>query len=377
MHILIAPNSFKHSLDAGMVAEMIRKGLEASKLNFSCECFPIGDGGDGTGALITRKLGGSIEQATVQNAMGEKVTANFGRLESSRTAVIEMAQASGIGHLHSMKLDPLVANSCGTGQLIKQALDRGVDKILMGMGGSATIDGGTGILKALGVRFLDSHGDELPNRVDALTRLNSIDLSGMDKRARECRWTILCDVENKLLGEQGTAQVFGPQKGASPVDVDKLDIALAQLAKVVLKETAIDISRLKYGGAAGGAAASLHAILNAGLVNGIEYFLDLTDFDSSLKRSDLVITGEGSIDLQTLHGKGPYGVARRAKKRGVQVIGLAGNVPLKQEGRFHQYFDVLMAIGNKPSDLAAALSNTPANISRTSREIGNLLAMRP
>lgn len=376
MHILIAPNSFKNSLDATLAAEMIKKGLKMSNLHFTSECFPIGDGGDGTGKLITRKLGGIIEKAIVQNPVGKEISATFSLIESKKIAVIEMAQASGIHLLNPMKLNPLIASSFGTGQLIREALNRGVTQILITMGGSATVDGGTGILKALGVRFLNSEGKDLPDRVDALRDLNSIDLSGMDKRIKKCRFIILCDVENKLLGKEGAAYVFGPQKGASPFQVKELDSALTQVAKIVLKETSIDISGIKHGGTAGGAAAVLHAILNAELVNGIEYFLNLTNFDSSLKKSSLVITGEGSIDFQTLKGKGPYGVALRAKKKGVPVIGLAGNVPLKQNVLLKQYFDVLMAIGNMPSDLATALSDSKKNIIRTSREIGNLLALK-
>jgi glycerate kinase len=376
MHILIAPNSFKNSLDAMEAAEMIRKGLKMSNLNFTCECFPIGDGGDGTGALITRKLGGTNERVVVQNAMGKEIKATFGLIDLNKTAVIEMAQASGIHLLNPMKLNPLIASSFGTGQLIREAINMGVTQILITMGGSATVDGGTGILKALGVRFLNSYGKDLPDRVDALRDLNSIDLSGMDKRIKRCRFIILCDVENKLLGKEGAAYVFGPQKGASPFQVKKLDSALTQIAKIVLRETSIDISRIKHGGTAGGAAAVLHAILNAKLVNGIEYFLNLTNFDSSLEKSNLVITGEGSIDFQTLKGKGPYGVALRAKKQGLPVIGLAGNVPLKQNVHLQPYFDVLMAIGNMPSDLTTALSDCAKNIMRTSREIGNLLAIK-
>ena len=377
MHILIAPNSFKNSLDATSAAEMIQKGLKMSNLNFTSECFPVGDGGDGTGTLITRKLGGIIEKATVKNPVGKEITATYGLIESKKTAVIEMAQASGIHLLDPVNLNPLIASSYGTGQLIRKALNRGVTKMVITMGGSATVDGGTGILKALGGRFLNAYGEDLPDGVDAMRDLNSIDLSGIDKRINKCRFIILCDVKNKLLGKQGAAHVFGPQKGATPFQVPILHHALSQLSKIVLKQTSVDISAVKHGGAAGGAAAALHGLLNAELVNGIDYFLNLTDFDSSLKKSNLVITAEGSIDFQTLKGKGPYGVARRAKKKGLPVIGLAGNVPLAVNTRLQQHFDVLVAIGNMPSDMATALSDTSKNIVRTSRQIGNLLAMQP
>jgi glycerate kinase len=374
MHILIAPNSFKNSLDATLAANMIRKGLGMSRLNFTCECFPIGDGGGGTGNLLTRKSGGSFEKVRVQNPAGKEIKATFGLIASKKTAIIEMAEASGIHLLNSAELNPLTTNSYGTGQLILEALNRGVDKILITMGGSATVDGGAGILRALGVRFLDDAGSELPHSVDALKDLHSIDLSGMDTRIKKCQLIVLCDVENRLLGKQGAANVFGPQKGATPVQVKKLNIALTRLSRVILKETMTDVSSLKHGGTAGGAAAGLHAILNAELVNGIEYFLNFTAFDFSLKKSDLVITGEGSIDLQTLKGKGPYGIARRAKKRGLPVIALAGKVPLEEHLSLEKYFDVLMAIENEPMDLAVSIQLSAQNLVRVSHQIGNLLA---
>lgn len=345
-----------------------------SKLNFTCECFPVGDGGGGTGKLLTRYLGGSVEKAWVQGPAGKKIKATYGLIRSTKTAVIEMAEASGIHLLNSDELNPLITSSYGTGQLIMEALNRGVDKILITMGGSATVDGGTGILRALGIRFLDHSGNELPQSVDAMKDLHSIDLSGIDKRIKKCRLIVLCDVENKLLGKQGAAIVFGPQKGASPAQVKKLNIALNRLAQVILEETAIDVSSMKHGGTAGGAAAGLHAILNAELVNGIEYFLNFTGFESSLKKSDLVITGEGSIDLQTLKGKGPYGIARRAKKKGLPVIALAGKVPLTQNISLEKYFDVLMAIENEAMSLPLSIQLSSENLVRVSHQIGNLLA---
>lgn len=353
---------------------MIRKGLRMSKLNFTCECFPIGDGGDGTGRLLARNLGGSFEKVLVQNPTGKEIKATLGLTASKKTAIIEMAEATGIHLLNSTELNPLITSSYGTGQLILEALNRGVDKILVTMGGSATVDGGTGMLRALGVKFRDVAGHELTPSVDALKDLNSIDLSGMDARIKKCRLIVLCDVENKLLGKQGAANVFGPQKGATPLQVKELNIALDRLARVILKETMIDVSSMKHGGTAGGAAAGLHAILNAELVNGIEYFLTVTGFDSSLKKSDLVITGEGSIDHQTLRGKGPYGIARRAKKRGLPVIALAGKVPLAQNISLEKYFDVLMAIENEPMDLPLSIKLSAQNLVRVSHQIGNLLA---
>lgn len=375
MHILISPNAFKHSLNAEDAALAIQKGLMESKLHCTRECFPIGDGGDGTGVLIIKRCGGDWVNTNTQDSLGRKINGSFGLIDEGKTAVIEMADASGIRLLKPHELKPLSATSFGTGQQIKAALDKGVTKIIIGMGGSATVDAGTGILKALGIRFLYEGGKELVTLPSDLIYLDSIDFSGLDERIMKCELIVLCDVENRLLGDQGAAAVFGPQKGASEDEVKILEMALKKLTQVVLKQTGEDMSDVKYGGTAGGAAFGLHTFVNAKLVNGIDYFLHLTDFCTSLEKADIVITGEGSIDEQTLQGKGPFGVACLAKKKGIPVIGLAGRVPLKQSINLQKYFDILMPIGNQPSGLAEALTSTEANLVRTSRELGNLLSI--
>lgn len=376
MHILISPNAFKHSLNAEEVASAIRKGLMQSKLNCTCECFPIGDGGDGTGELIIKKCSGEIVDAEVSDPLGRKINASFGLIDDGKTAVIEMADASGLRLLLPEELDPLRATSFGTGEQIKIALDKGVRKIIIGMGGSATVDGGSGMLKALGIRFLDLNGKELVNLPESLIDLDSVDLLGLDERIKETEVIVLCDVDNMLLGDKGAAAIFGPQKGASVEDVHKLDAALAKLSEVALQQTGKNISEMKYGGTAGGAAAGLYAFLNSQLVNGIDHFLDLTGFDKALEKCDLVITGEGSIDEQTLQGKGPFGVAYCAKLKGLPVIGMAGKVPLERNANLQKYFDVLLSIGHQPFDLQTALASTENNLIRTTEELGNLLAMQ-
>lgn len=375
MHILISPNAFKHSINAEEAASAIREGLMQSKLDCTCECFPIGDGGDGTGELIIKKCSGELVDAEVSDPLGRKINASFGLIDDGKTGVIEMADASGLRLLLPEELDPLRATSFGTGEQIKIALDKGAGKIIIGMGGSATVDGGSGMLKALGIRFLNSKGEELVNLPESLIDLDSVDLSGLDERIKETEVIVLCDVDNLLLGEQGAAAMFGPQKGASVEDVKKLDAALAKLSEVALKQTGKDISTIKYGGTAGGAAAGLYAFLDAQLVNGIGYFLQLTGFDKALEKSDLVITGEGTIDEQTLQGKGPFGVAYYAKLKGLPVIGMAGKVPLKRNVNLQKYFDVLLPIGHQPFDLQTALASTENNLIRTAAELGNLLAI--
>lgn len=373
MNILIAPNAFKNSLDAQAAAKAIAQGLEQSKLACTCQLFPVGDGGDGTGSLIIKKLNGKLMEAKVHDALGREITARFGLIDDGKTAVIEMADAAGIRLLKKEELNPLIANTIGTGEMIKQALDKGARKIIIGMGGSATVDGGIGILIALGIRFLNSDNESITSPGD-LKQLKTIDLSGLDRRIADCEITVLCDVDNLLLGTEGAASVFGPQKGASPEDVEVLDVALKRLTEVILKQTGVDISNVKHGGTAGGAAAGLYGLLQAKLVSGGTYFLKLTGFDMALKNAQMVITGEGSIDEQTLQGKAPFAVASAAKQQNLPVIGLAGKVPLTHSDELSEYFDMLLAIGNEPADLSAALSHTRDNLVRTARQIGNLLA---
>ncbi len=373
MHILIAPNAFKNSLSATDAAAAIEKGLLQSKLNCTTTCFPIADGGDGTGPLIIEKCKGRIIQKQVRDPLGRPITSQFGLIDNGKTAVIEMADASGLRLLKKEELNPMMASSAGTGDLIKFALDEGVSKILLAMGGSATVDGGCGILNALGIRFFNANDELLQATPQALSDLARVDISQLDKRLAQCEVIVLCDVNNKLLGPQGSAAIFGPQKGASPSDVSKLDGFLSQLDQIAQKQFDISLSELKYGGTAGGAAAGLCGFLQAKLVNGIEYFLQVTGFDKELQKADLLITGEGSIDNQTLQGKGPFGVANAAKRKNIPVIGLAGRVPVERDAELEQYFDVLMAIGNEPADLTQALINTNENLIRTARAIGHLL----
>jgi glycerate kinase len=375
MHILIAPNAFKNSLTALEAARAIEKGLMQSNLACTCECFPIADGGDGTAELIIKKFGGNRITKEVRDPLGRIISSSFGLIDEGRTAVIEMADASGMRLLSEEELDPLHATSFGTGELIKLALNEGVSKIIIGLGGSATVDGGVGILKALGARFLNATDEELTGMPESLVDLNKIDLTRLDPRVFDCEITVLCDVDNKLLGSMGAASVFGPQKGASTEGVLKLEASLSKLRDVALKETGRDMVAVKHGGTAGGSAAGLYAFLDGKLVNGADHFLKLTGFEQSLKISDLVITGEGSIDEQTLQGKGPFAVARMAKKSNLPVIGLAGKVPMIKNEAISPYFDVLLAIGNGPADIVTAMQFTSENLIRTSCEMGNLLAL--
>jgi glycerate 2-kinase len=375
MHILIAPNAFKNALSASDVARFIHEGLEKSSLQFTSTIFPVGDGGDGTGRLLIEKTNASLISATVSDPLGRKINVSFGLSQDGSTAIIELADASGLRLLKPGELNPLHASTYGTGELMKIAMDKNVNRILLCIGGSATIDGGTGILRALGIRFLDNKGNELENLPESLAQLETIDSSYLDHRIKETEIIICCDVKNTLLGDKGAAAVFGPQKGATPGDILKLENCLTRLRDVALRRTKKDMAALLHGGASGGVAAGLAVFLDARLVNGIDYFLDYTHFDKALQKADLVITGEGSIDEQTLQGKAPFGVAMGAKKKGIPVIGLAGKIPFTTDATLQKYFDILLTINNEPVEMETALQHTPDNLVRTAKAIGDLLAL--
>jgi len=375
MHILIAPNAFKNSLDAAAVAEAISNGLLKSKLKCTTSCFPVADGGDGTAGLLIDHLNGKWITANVHDSLMREISSSFGWIETDKTAVIELATASGLRLLKPAEYDPLKTSTFGTGELILKALEKNASKIIFCIGGSATVDGGTGILQALGIKFFDAKGNELNDLPAALSSLAEIDTTNCDKRIKNTEIIILCDVENPLLGSNGAATIFGPQKGASEKDVQLLEDKLAKFNEIVLRKTGKEMSAIEHGGAAGGVAASLHTFLNAELVNGIDYFLQITGFENELVKANMVITGEGNIDLQTLNGKGPFGVAKKAKEFSLPVIGMAGKV--SGERSLHQYFDQLISINDEEADLETAIKNTFTNLERAALQLGDLLSLSP
>ena len=375
MHIIIAPNTFKHSLSAFDVAEAIKTGFEKCQLDATYRIFPIADGGEGITDILVRQLNGHLEPVMVPDALGRDINTSFGVLNNNTTAVIELARASGLSWIQKEELDPLRASTFGTGKLITEALNRGIRHIVMGLGNSATVDGGTGLLQALGVRFLDKKGDTIGLGARDLINIHTIDLTGLDARIKECTITVACDVENPLLGATGAARVFGPQKGANPETVVLLEQGLTQLNKVTQNSLGVEMAELVHGGAAGGTAAALAAFLQAKLVPGVDYLLDLTGFTEALSAVDLLITAEGGLDEQTLAGKGPYGVARRAKEQGIPVIALAGQIPATMDLAHFKYFDAVFPIGTGPVPLEEAIAHTGANLARTAWQIGNLLKL--
>ena len=373
MHILIAPNAFKNSLDAAKVAEAISNGLHKSKLSCTTTCFPVGDGGDGTAGLLIDRFDGQMIPMIVHDPLKRKISSSFGWIEKDKTAIIELAAASGLRILKADEYDPLITTTQGTGELIVEALNKDPTKIILCIGGSATVDGGTGILNALGIKFFNAEENELADLPSSLPSLADIDLTGLDKRIENTEIIILCDVENPLLGPNGAAAVFGPQKGASGEGVELLEKGLTKLCEVVLNKTGKDMAVIKNGGAAGGVSASLHTLINARLVNGIDYFLEAAGFVKELKKADMVITGEGSIDEQTLQGKGPFGVAKRAKEFSLPVIAFAGRLAITPDQSSQQYFDRLISINENTDDLEAAMKNTYSNLEKAAEQLGDLL----
>jgi glycerate kinase len=368
MHILIAPNAFKHSLDAAAAAKAIQRGLLLRDPACTTQCVPVGDGGDGTGVLLTEAANGILIHHTVHDPLGRKISAAYGWVDD-KTAIIEMAAASGIRLLKNEERDPTTANSFGTGELILHALNKGAARILLCVGGSATVDGGCGILSALGVKFFDEKKQEIKNIPGGLNTLSGIDVSELHPLIRQCELIILSDVSNPLLGNNGAAKIFGPQKGASPEQVALLEDGLSRLNKLLRQKTGKDFSGMKHGGAAGGVVAGLCALAGATVVNGIDYFLDYVGFDDALTNASLVITGEGSIDLQTLDGKAPFGVALRAKEKNIPVIAFTGRSPDTGIDALHEYFQQIIPVSDSAISLIDALASTERNLEIKAGEI--------
>lgn len=369
MRILIAPDSFKGSLTAREVADNIEKGI--LKVYPAAEIYklPLADGGEGTvDALIYARNGKKVFKE-VTGPLAKPVKAFFGILEDEKTAVIEMAAASGLALLSAEEKNPLQATSFGTGELIKAALDEGVEKIIIGLGGSATVDGGVGLAQALGISFKDKRGQEVPFGGQALVDIETIDLGGLDKRLKDLEIVIASDVTNPLYGANGAAYVFGPQKGATEEMVSILDAGLRNLARVIEKETGKAVGHLAGAGAAGGVGAAFMAFLQARMESGIDLILDLNNIDNILKKVDLVITGEGRIDRQTLMGKTPYGVARRARKFKVPVIGIAGSVESEVMSDLNQYFTAVFSIIKEAVSLEEAMANSQEWLQLTSQQV--------
>jgi len=324
MKIIIAPDSFKESLSAECAAMAIEDGFRAVFPELEAVRLPVADGGEGTVDALIAATGGHRIDIEVTNPQGHRVRGFYGVNGKGDCAVIEMAAASGLMLVPAGQRDPLTATSFGTGELIRHALDGGIRHIILGIGGSATVDGGIGMVQALGGRFTDAQGIDLPWGGAALAQLAAIDLSQLDPRLAQCRIEVACDVENPLTGPCGAAAVFGPQKGASVQDVQVLDAALAHLAAVIFRHLGVNVLEWPGGGAAGGMGVAARLFLRGNMRSGIDIIMDAIGLEEAMQGATLVITGEGRLDQQTINGKAPVGVARLAQRYHVPVIGLAG-----------------------------------------------------
>lgn len=323
--IVIAPDSFKETLTAAEAAQAIELGLqEVLPETVIYDKVPMADGGEGTMQSLHDALGGTMKPVKATDALGRIIDAQYSFVEESKTAIIELAEASGLETIEPTKRNPLVTSTYGTGQLILSALNQGAQKIILGIGGSATNDGGTGMMKALGVKFLDDKGDNLPEGGAALADLAQIDISNLDVRLEDVTFEVVCDVDNPLLGPTGATHTYAKQKGASPKDIDQLEQALTHYNQVLTNTFQHDYSNVLGAGAAGGTGIALVAFLNAKLSRGIDIVLHETQLSTRLKDADLCITGEGKIDQQTIYGKTPIGVAKTAKQFNIPVIALCG-----------------------------------------------------
>lgn len=375
MKIVIAPDSFKESLSALGVAEEIEAGFREIYPEAIYIKLPVADGGEGTVEAMVAATGGTLLRQSVTGPLGEPVEAVYGVSGGGEIAVIEMAAASGLMLVEPARRDPLRTTTFGVGELIRAALDRGTRRFIIGIGGSATNDGGAGMVQALGARLLDGAGKDLPfggGQLDALTR---IDVSAMDPRLKECRIEVACDVDNPLVGPKGASAVFGPQKGATSDMVRRLDANLARYAERIEVDLGVAVADLPGAGAAGGLGAAMVAFLNAELRPGIEIVTKAVGLGEAVADADVVVTGEGRIDSQTVHGKTPIGVARVAKQYGKPVIGIAGSLNA-DSGVVHAHgIDAVFSVIYRPCTLEEALSEAAANVRIAARNIAAVMAL--
>tara|TARA_B100001013_G_scaffold158022_1_gene94224 strand:+ start:1041 stop:2183 length:1143 start_codon:yes stop_codon:yes gene_type:complete len=324
MKILVAPQEFKGSISALSASEAAKNGILRVFPEAEVVLCPVADGGDGTLETLVEVSGGEVRTCSVQNPIGETIQAQWGAMGDGVTAVIEMARTSGLALLSLDERDPLNASTYGLGQAISEALDEGFRKFIVGIGGSATNDAGAGMAQALGANLLDDRGNTISFGGAALISLQTVDISNMDSRIKDSKFLVACDVSNPLTGEEGASAVYGPQKGATPEMVKRLDDALSNFATVVKKDLKKDVSEMSGAGAAGGLGAGMMAFMGAELKAGVDIVLDTVNLRDKLSSVDLVITGEGGMDFQTIYNKAPIGVARIASEHNIPTIAIAG-----------------------------------------------------
>ncbi len=369
MKIIIAPDSYKESLSAEDVAIQIEAGFREIFPEAEYIRLPMADGGEGTVAALVATTHGRIVTKTVTGPLGKPVEAFYGLTGDGQTAVIEMAAASGLEIVPVEQRDPRITTTYGTGELVRDALDAGVRHLIFGIGGSSTNDGGVGMIQALGGHFRDANGQEIGFGGGALQQLDRIDITGLDPRLAQCRIEVACDVDNPLTGPKGASAIFGPQKGATPEMIRQLDANLLHYSELIKRDLGIDICHSPGAGAGGGMGAAMLAFLKAELRPGIEIVVKAAGLEQAMQGADLVITGEGRIDSQTVHGKTPIGVARVARQQGIPVIGIAGSLSA-DVGVVHAHgIDAAFSVLYRICTLDEALGNAAANLKMAARNI--------
>jgi len=373
MRILICPDSFKESLSAIEVCDCVERGLKKANSKFKIEKIPLADGGEGTVEALVLATRGRSLKCRVRDPLGRIIWARYGILGDGKTAIIEMAAASGLALVPMKKRNPLLTTTYGTGEMIANALNRGCQKIIIGIGGSATVDGGCGMAQALGVRLLDGIGREIGFGGGEIEKVEKIDLKFMDKRIARTDFIIASDVKNRLLGPRGAARVYGPQKGATPEMVERLERGLSHLARVIRKELSISVENIPGSGAAGGLGAGLYAFLGAKMESGVELVMRIAKLEHRIRKADLIITGEGQLDRQTLYGKTVMGVIKMARKHRVPVICIAGSIMPEAKDLYRLGVKGLFSITTMPMSLQEAMEKSKSLLTNVSENLGHLL----
>jgi glycerate kinase len=368
MQILVVPDSFKESLSAKEVAEAIARGIHSVDPEISVKQLPFSDGGEGALDLLQNLFEGELVTTSTIDAMGRSIKAPYFRFADRKAAWIELSQASGLAQIEVEQRNPMLASTYGTGLQIKHALDHGAEEIYLGIGGSATNDGGTGILSALGGLFSDAEGEMLLSGGGFLTQLDHIDVEAIP----QFQLKVACDVSNPLLGEQGATAVYGPQKGVTPEMKPQLEAGLANFSKHIELLTQKSVAEVPGAGAAGGCAAGLHGLLRAELVSGFELLAELSHLEEEIAASDLIITAEGRIDGQSLEGKLPVGVAKLAKKHYKPVVVLAGSIGEHLDPLYGLGIDAIFSIQSKPCTLEESMNSAAELIESTAERVFRL-----
>ena len=376
MKITVAMDSFKGSLDSLQCGRAVAEGIYAAIPSADIRILPLADGGEGTSRALTSALGGQIRNVSVTGPLGNPVKASYGIISSRKLAVIEMASAAGLYLVPEEQRDPMETTTFGVGEMIRDAVDRGCRSFIVGIGGSSTNDGGTGMLAALGFRFLDSSGRPVPAGAKGLEVLNRIESGSVPETLKECSFTVACDVKNPLFGKDGCSLVYGPQKGADPESAKKMDGWMQNYARITEETTGRDYSDFPGAGAAGGTGFAFISFMNAELRPGVDIVLDVTGAEAEIAGSDLVITGEGRLDSQTPNGKAPVGISHIAEKYGVPVVAIVGSASVDASVCNHHGITAFFPVLQVPCTIGEALdaNNAYFNVRTTAEQVGRLIS---